>query len=32
LHSLGFAQLSILWVTFSCSFFDFLNQLSLDSS
>jgi hypothetical protein len=31
-HSLGFAQFSILWVSFSCSFSRFLNQLSLDSS
>ncbi|WP_217901561.1 hypothetical protein, partial [Pseudanabaena sp. SR411] len=31
-HSLGFAQFSILWVASSCSFSDFLNQLSLDSS
>ncbi|MFM7888355.1 MAG: hypothetical protein ACKPCM_17065, partial [Pseudanabaena sp.] len=32
LHSLGFAQFSILWVAFSCSFSRFLNQLSLNSS
>ena len=32
LHSLEFAQSSILWGSFSCSFSRFLNQLSLDSS